>query len=102
MNIDGDLRLILYFTDTATHCKRQKISFYTVWAYLRHSANGSNERSGDGRKLLRLTLVYCDSGLSAFFTLISALSDKGLDALAKSYDKFTAKADIAGSKFRSD
>jgi hypothetical protein len=52
--------------------------------------NDSHERSRDGRKLLRLTLVYCDSGLLAFFALISVLSDKGLDALAKSYDKFTA------------
>jgi hypothetical protein len=44
MNIGGDLRLIIYFIDTATHCQRRKISFYTVWAHLRRSANGSNER----------------------------------------------------------
>jgi hypothetical protein len=36
----------------------------------------SLERSTAGRKLLRLTLVYCDSGLSAFFTLMSALSEQ--------------------------
>jgi hypothetical protein len=41
MNIGGDLRLIIYFIDTATHCQRRKISFYTVWAHLRRSANGS-------------------------------------------------------------
>jgi hypothetical protein len=29
MNIDGDLRLIRCFIDTATHCQRRKISFYT-------------------------------------------------------------------------
>jgi hypothetical protein len=39
--------------------------------------NGKKERLRDGRKLLRLTLVYCDSGLSAFFTLMSAVSDQG-------------------------
>jgi hypothetical protein len=47
MNIDGDLRLILCFIDTATHRQRRKISFYTVWAHLRRSANASNERKAD-------------------------------------------------------
>jgi hypothetical protein len=47
MNIDGDLRLILCFIDTASHRQRRKISFYTVWAHLRRSANGSKEREAD-------------------------------------------------------
>jgi hypothetical protein len=37
MNIDGDLRLILCFIDTATHCKRRKISFHTVCAICGHT-----------------------------------------------------------------
>jgi hypothetical protein len=51
MNIGSDLRLIIYFIDTATHCQRRKISFYTVWAHLRRSANGSLEREAEGCSL---------------------------------------------------
>jgi hypothetical protein len=36
MNIDGDLWLILCFIDTATHCQRWKISFYTACAKRGH------------------------------------------------------------------
>jgi hypothetical protein len=39
MNIGGDLRLILYFINTATHCQRRKISFYTVWALRRYDGS---------------------------------------------------------------